>query len=220
MKRAKRVALLKLLRRRPINMGNYYSVAITPELATKLGTREWMSEWARHLPRQSGKSGMQREFINAELRKALKATEVHDLNDLPHDLTITFTKSTDLSEAARAMARKWLEENLSGAHQQQLGAERKNPLVLGGLDRLLGEQSRSLRAMSVRLFNSADDAIKDAVLHWKHPLMDQAPRLSEAVKEFGLAKALEYRSMPAKPEDYASYNVLSAINELEKDKDD
>ena len=44
--------------------------------------------------------------------------------------------------------------------------------------------------------------------------------IQEAVGVFGLAKSLEYRSMPAKPEAFASYNVLSAINELEKDKDD
>ena len=49
---------------------------------------------------------------------------------------------------------------------------------------------------------------------------DHMALVQEAVKEFGLAKALEYRSMPAKPEDYASYNVLSAINELEKDDEE
>lgn len=285
MKRAKRKALLKLLRTRPINIGNFYSVAITPEIAAKLGVREWMNEWANHLPRQSGKSGIQRDFINAELRKALKAIDKdaefnfywppgiaqHDLCDIPSDLTITFAKCTDLSEAARNMTRKWLEDNFSSTHPR---LRDKNPLVLGSPDGLLGEHSHRRQAVSVRQFNSGDCVIKDSVLDWKHPLMDQTLRLSapkpevepetmanfvarvkrtlkhihpsahqptpaadstmlsdffnkehmaliqEAVGVFGLAKSLEYRSMPAKPEDYTSYNVLSAISELEKDKDD
>lgn len=311
MKRAKRKALLKLLRVRPINTDNFYSVAVTPELAAKLiGVQEWMNVWASHLPRQSGKSGMQRDFIKAELRKALKAIDKdaefnfywppgvmqHDLNDLPPDLTITFAKSTDLSEAGRAIARKWLEDNFSAVHPRLRDNGRKNPLVLGSPDRLLGEYSHGVRVPAVRRSNSGGGAIKDSVLCWNHPLMDQALRLSdpknmeemistaeyaarkaflrrggvpkpevepetmadfvarvkrtlkhinpsahqpsdavdstvlsdffdkehmalvqEAVKEFGLAKSLEYRSMPTKPEDYASYNVLSAISELEKD---
>lgn len=310
MKRAKRKALLKLLRTRPINIGNFYSVAITPEIAAKLGVREWMNVWANHLPRQTGKPGLQRDFINDELRKALKAIDkdaefnfywppgvaLHDLCDIPPDLTITFAKCSDLSEAARKVTRKWLEDNISSTHPR---LRDKNPLVLGSPDGLLGEHSHRRQAVSVRQFNSGDCAIKDSVLDWKHPLMDQTLRLSapknmeemnssaeyaarkaflqrggvpkpevepetmanfvarvkrtlkyirpsshqpapavdstmlsdffdkermaliqEAVKEFGLAKSLEYRSMPPKPEDYASYNVLPAINELEKDKDD
>ena len=313
MNRAKRKALLKLLRTRPITEDRFHSVTITPELAAKLATPEWLEAWENHVLRQRGKSGMQGALISAELRKTLKAidrdTEYNFhwpsnsdhqlLDEIPSDLTISFVAPSDISEAGRAMARKWLEENFSGSKTAVSVRGRKYPLVMGSAERLVGDGARSILGTLANRFIYNGKQSEESVLDWKHPLMDQTLRLSapkdteemismaeygerkallrrggkpkpeyepetmadfvarvertlrhinpsshqpqpavdatvsaeffdkehkalveEAVKEFGLAKALEYRPMPAKPEGYAFYNALSAINELEKDDEE
>lgn len=313
MKCAKRKALLKLLRSKLWDSASFYSQPIIPDASANLGPREWLNVWERHARRQHGNVGEHVEFISDELRKVLKSidkdaefkfywpsgSDQQLLDEIPSDLTISFTAApSDLSEAGRAMARKWLEENFSGS-KPAVSVRGRNPLVMGSAERLVGGGARSILGTLANRFIYNGKQNEDSVLDWKHPLMDQTLRLSapknleemistaeyaarkaflerggepkpeyepesmadfvarvertlrhikpsphqpqpavdasvsaeffekehkalvqEAIKEFGLAKALEYRPMPAKPVDYASYNVLSAINELEKDDEE
>jgi len=249
MKRAKRKALLALLRRR-----KFVHEQLTPELAEKLGALEWFNQWDAHVRQRFGSFENSKELTTEELLKALKAkpdddtylyfwptnSEHCELLLIPSELTVTFVQPEQTPEEVRKVARKWLEENFTGRLSAHDVDGKRYPLALGRPDRSLSLLTQDVRVKSVlaQRFNYNGEQADDSVLDWKHPLMDQtlpavdATALSgffdkdhmalvqEAVKEFGLAKALEYRSMPAKPEDYASYNVLSAINELEKDKDD
>lgn len=313
MKRAKRKALLKLLRSTLWDSASFYSQPIIPDATANLGPREWLNVWEKHARRQHGKAGEHVDFISDELRKVLKSidkdaefnfywpsgSDQQLLDEIPNDLSISFVAPSDISEAGRAMARKWLEENFSG-HKPPVSVRMgRFPLVMGSAERLVGDGARSILGTLANRFIYNGKQNEDSVLDWKHPLMDQTLRLSapknmeemistaeyaarkamlkrggepkpeyepetmaefvarvertlrhikpsphqpqpavdsavsaeffekehkalvqEAIKEFGLAKALEYRPMPAKPVDYASYNVLSAINELEKDDEE
>ena len=309
MKRAKRKALLKLLRSKFWDSASFCSQPITPDAAGKVDVREWLNVWEKHARRQHGNVGEHVDFISDELRKVLKSIDKDAeynfywpsgrdrqlLDEIPIDLTISFVAPSDLSEAGRVMARKWLEENFSGSKTAVSVRGRKYPLVMGSAERLVGDGARSILGTLANRFIYNGKQSEESVLDWKHPLMDQTLRLSapkdteemismaeygerkallrrggkpkpeyepetmadfvarvertlrhinpsphqpqpavdatvsaeffdkehkalveEAVKEFGLAKAMEYRPMPAKPEGYAVYNALSAINELEK----
>lgn len=189
MKRAKRKALLALLRRR-----TFVHEQLTPELAEKLGVLEWFDQWDAHVRQRFGSFENSKELTTEELLKALKAkpdddtylyfwptnSEHCELLPIPSELTVTFVQPEQTPEEVRKVARKWLEENFPGVWSARDADGKRYPLGLGSPDHRLSLLTQDVRVKSVlaQRFNYNGEQADESVLDWKHPLMDQTLRLS------------------------------------------
>ena len=158
MKRAKRKALLALLRRR-----TFVHEQLTPELAEKLGALEWFDQWDAHVRQRFGSFENSKELTTEELLKALKAkpdddlylyfwptnSEHCELLPIPSDLTVTFVQPEQAPEEVRKAARKWLAENFPGAWSARDADGKRYPLGLGSPDHRLSLLTQDVRVKSV-----------------------------------------------------------------------
>ena len=219
MKRAKRKALLALLRRR-----TFVHEQLTPELAEKLGALEWFDQWDAHVRQRFGSFESSKELTTEELLKALKAkpnddlylyfwptnSEHCELLPIPSDLTVTFAQPEQAPEEVRKAARKWLAENFPGVWSARDADGKRYPLGLGSPDHRLSLLTQDVRVKSVlaQRFNYNGEQADESVLDWKHPLMDQTLRLSApkyldemiSTAEYAARRAFSLRGGVPKPE--------------------
>lgn len=178
MKRAKRKALLALLRRR-----TFVHEQLTPELAEKLGALEWFDQWDAHVRQRFGSFESSKELTTEELRMlALKANPDdneylyfwpaysghRELHPIPSDLTVTFVQPEQVSEEVRKAARKWLEENFTG----RLSAHDADGKHRGLPGRGMGVSRHLVDDLNFEVFSVPDTVLSYGSKHFSKELID------------------------------------------------